>query len=542
MSIDTVTLKCSECGNGALERTGPNAYTCPYCKAVTVVEDDVSQRLDKVLDQVKNAAAARLANEQRAHGAMATKRAGLAGLVVLIFIGASTVVSLLTSRGTSQHQVVASSGGGTLPVSSLPITASREVVVAGAPKLLVTLRNTGDKPLQHTEVRTTFFAGDKRLSDDRDDVYPTIIAPGETTAVLIDLPAGATRSVPSITRLYAASDTRGGPKLTLTPARLVKQGNEVRLVGRIVNDREVSIGRAEVFVMAYDAAGAVVGIAHDYADAQTLAPTETTTVDADLTLASTAPIAAWDYRIQYHAPADQYGANIVSPDRVVRFSTPPETLSDAMHVTADDLVADPKERFDQTAIALEPLVAGHNNIHEPVYLTEIVNRSEDAIALNPGGVVSVFDGNKLDSTVSIGGTEALYPGERFPIRLEPKGNRITQTRVEWKPMRREALPGSRPKLSAHVEGTEAKMGSVLLNFSQRFSYKYVVVRGAARNDGTPVVAGATVWVSLRDAAGKLSGFESVKVPAMGSGDTAPFQVNVEQQGRDFKTVETFVTR
>ena len=49
MSIDLQTLKCGECGSSALRRTGLNEYTCAHCGSMSLVEDDVSDRLERCL-------------------------------------------------------------------------------------------------------------------------------------------------------------------------------------------------------------------------------------------------------------------------------------------------------------------------------------------------------------------------------------------------------------------------------------------------------------------------------------------------------------
>ena len=91
---------------------------------------------------------------------------------------------------------------------------------------------------------------------------------------------------------------------------------------------------------------------------------------------------------------------------------------------------------------------------------------KDLIAVTPAAVISRFDGNTLDGTTRLDGMAYLYPGERMPVQVDPRrADRITQTRVEWKPMRAAALPGPRIPLEVRVTGTEAQMGSVLVNFS-----------------------------------------------------------------------------
>jgi hypothetical protein len=185
-------------------------------------------------------------------------------------------------------------------------------------------------------------------------------------------------------------------------------------------------------------------------------------------------------------------------------------------------------------------VDGRNNIQQRLFLGELVNRSADAVVLAPGGVISRFSGSKAHGTTNIAGLAYLYPGERFPIFLEPQDmERITTTRIEWKPMRRAALPGPRKPLEVKVTGTKAETGSVLLNFSQRFTYKSVEVTGSVKNPGTGIVGKVRLWVSLRDRNGQLTGFKLVEnLPAIAPGESVPFQVNVEQNGRDFASVTT----
>jgi hypothetical protein len=254
-----------------------------------------------------------------------------------------------------------------------------------------------------------------------------------------------------------------------------------------------------------------------------------------------AAIAAWDYRIGYSTvEASGSRTPVLSAGRVIRTVGAPENFNPDLRLGTDDLLADDSERFDEKQLELLPLVAGRSNIQRPLFLTELVNRSNDAIVLAPGGAIARFGGNKADGSTAITGLAYLYPGERFPILLEPRDvERITQTRIEWKPMRRAVLPGPRKPLEVKVTGTKAETGSVLLNFSQRFSYRSVEVTGSVTNPGTAIVGKVRLWVSLRDRNGQLTGFKLMdNLPAIAPGESVPFQVNVEQNARDFATVTT----
>jgi hypothetical protein len=363
---------------------------------------------------------------------------------------------------------------------------------------------------------------------------------------LIDLPSGknVTRQELTVQKLAEPYKAVQGERMTFARVRLVQQAERVRLVGRIVNARKdaAMLSGIDVLATLYDDAGQVIGFGHGYAQANELKPGAQTSVDLSIArFGRAAAIAAWDYRIGYNT-VDAGGSRsaVLNAGRVVRAVGAPESFNPDLRLSTEDLLAEDSERFDVNQLELLPLVAGRSNIQRPLFLTELVNRSADAVVVAPGGVISRFGGSKADGTTAIAGLAYLYPGERFPILLEPNAvERITQTRVEWKPMRRAALPGPRAPLEVQVTGTKAETGSVLLNFSQRFTYKSVEVTGTVKNPGNNVVGKVRLWVSLRDRNGQLTGFRQVQnLPAIAPGESVPFQVDVEQNGWDFASVST----
>ncbi|PWK30244.1 hypothetical protein [Pseudomonas sp. OV226] len=94
MTIDLKTLKCAECASTALDQSGLNEYTCRHCRSVTRVEDDGADHLERVLNQVKYAAAERLASEQASRGRTALRIVGiLGGGMAIVFLLLVTLVS-----------------------------------------------------------------------------------------------------------------------------------------------------------------------------------------------------------------------------------------------------------------------------------------------------------------------------------------------------------------------------------------------------------------------------------------------------------------
>lgn len=552
MTIDLQTLKCGECGSSVLKRTGLNEYTCDHCGSVTLVEDNVSDRLERVLDQVKNEAGRRLAAEEALRQKLMLRKVGIGVIVVLgvVLVGRVIEVFLESRNPPGAQPVVAAVVDRTIPADGLKLSEPKQVLVgsgsSAVPKLLVVARNETGKPLSRAGIRATYYDGETRL-DERSEMVPiAVLEPGESTPALIDMPSGKniTRQDLRVQKLSEPYNAVEGPRMTFARVRLVQQGDRVRLVGRVANTRKdaAMIGGIEVLATLYDDAGQVIGFGHGYGQSNELKPGAHTSVDLSIArFGRAAAIAAWDYRIGY-STIETSGARtaVLSTDRVVRTTGAPERFNPELRLGTEDLLADDSERFDAKQLELLPLIDGRNNIQQRLFLTELVNRSPDAVAIAPGGVISRFSGSKADGTTNISGLAYLYPGERFPIFLEPEDmERITDTRIEWKPMRRAAMPGPRMPLEVKVTGTKAETGSVLLNFSQRFAYKSVEVKGSVKNPGTNIVGKVRLWVSLRDRSGQLTGFKLVEnLPAIAPGESVPFQVDVEQNGRDFASVTT----
>ena len=555
MTIDLQTLKCGECGSSVLKRTGLNEYTCEHCGSGTLVEDNVSDRLERVLDQVKNEAGRRLAAEEALKQKLMLRKIGIGVIAVLGVVLVGRIVGLLLGSGKPSPDarpasVAAAVVDRTIPPDGLKLGEPRQVLVgvgsSAMPKLLVVARNETGKPLSRAGVRAVYYDGDSRL-DERSEMLPvSVLQPGESAPALIDMPSGknVTRQELRVQKLAEPYNATEGPRMTFSRARLVQQGERVRLVGRIANARTdgVVVGGIEVLATLYDDAGQVIGIGHGYGQANEIQPGAQTSVDVSIArFGRAAAIAAWDYRIGYSV-VEASGARtpVLSADRVIRATGGPENFNPELRLGTDDLLAGDSERFDAKQLELLPLIDGRNNIQQRLFLTELVNRSADAIVLAPGGVISRFSGSKARGTTNISGLAYLYPGERFPIFLEPEDmEKLTETRIEWKPMRRAAMPGPRKPLEVRVTGTKAQTGSVLLNFSQRFTYKSVEVTGSVKNPGNGIVGKVRLWVSLRDHGGQLTGFKLVEnLPAIAPGESVPFQVNVEQNGRDFASVTT----
>ena len=556
MTINLKTLKCGECGSADLRRQAQNEYVCGHCGSVTLVEDKVSERLERMLAQVTDAARQRLAHEESARRRRVATHAlgwGL-GLGLAVVVVVTAAVMLVGNRPSKPSPGVAAVPPKPvlprgIPADALKLGEPQQVLIrrgsSSSAKLLVMARNTHDAPLQRPSIEAAFFDETQPLGKRSQSLPLDSIAPGESLPVLIDLPSQGTvtRQDLLVRPLSAPSRSVAGPALKFARMRLLQSGeDELRFVGRIVNDREAAIAGLEALVTLLDDRGAVIGLGHGYGSGGELRPGQHTTLDFQVQRFGRAAIAAWEVRIGHGLlQADGGRATVTSTDRAVRTAAGPETIP-PLPAGSEDLLATEAERFDPQQLELLPIAALRDNTQRPIHVTELVNRSSDAIALSPALLLTPLDGAQAGRPIVVAEAGMLYPGERLPILLQPYGvPRVTGWRTEWKPIRKAALPGPRPKLEVAVNGTRALEGSALVNFTQRYRTRYVEVTGNVHNPGPGIVRRMQLWVMLRDAQGRLAGFQRVgQLPAAGPGDSVPFTARIDLWGRDFAKVTTLV--
>lgn len=226
--------------------------------------------------------------------------------------------------------------------------------------------------------------------------------------------------------------------------------------------------------------------------------------------------------------------------RMVRVSPANARVIDQVRLTTEELLDPDFALFDPKAFSLSAPRRLLDEIERPVLYTELVNTSDTYVALSPRAKIAVFDGSRaVDLRQDWELPAHLYPGERVPVAL-PGGryDRVTEMKADWRPAKRAAMPGPRPKLAVTVENTEANIGTGTLNFSYRFRYKYVTVHGRVRNEDQAEVDNVRVWISLYDAQDQLSGatFKELRLPKLKPGESAPFEVQVKQYGGNFARV------
>ncbi len=349
LTINLQTLKCGECGSGMLQRSGLNQYACAHCGSVSIVEDNVSDRLERVLEQVKDEAGRRLAAEQSARGRSAARSMGIAIAAVAVLVaGVFGVMAYVVDRNQPER----ASMPRTIPGEGLRLEARQVLAGSGPlaqPWLLVTARNESGSAIERPKVNAIFYDRDSRIGEQSESVPIGTLMPGETAPVLIKLPSDQ-----AVTRYELQADalstpfwTTEGPPLQFTRVRLVQQGDEVWLFGRLANARKdaLALTIVEVLVTLYDEAGTVIGVGRGFSQATELRPGERTAAEVRIERLGNrkVPIAAWDYRIDYSLTEGAQQAKkrvLASSSRVIRTAGAPEMLRASQRLSSADLLAD----------------------------------------------------------------------------------------------------------------------------------------------------------------------------------------------------------
>ncbi|RBL82618.1 hypothetical protein DDE05_36285 [Streptomyces cavourensis] len=284
-TINTVTLTCSTCGSAQFIKLDTNEYQCSHCQAVTLVEDNVAQRLEKILRGMQQPApAAKL------------QPAAIVAMVLVVL--AAILVPLTLNLGSSTRAPYRPSPViPPLDASLVKLTDVQERRVRNRNQLVMVMRNETGEKIDSPRVTATFYQGDLTLSSATGSPLARTLQPGEYTPVVISLPdTSYTRytlepSVPSRARSTAL-------EIAADKVQLVRNAGDYRLVGLLRNQGTIASNSTQVTVMLYGEDGKLIGTGTGYGSANSLAPGAVTTFDVNCDMLSEGKVASYDYMVQ----------------------------------------------------------------------------------------------------------------------------------------------------------------------------------------------------------------------------------------------------
>lgn len=285
-TINTVTLTCSTCGSAQFTKLAPNEYRCNHCHALTLVEDDVAQRLEKILRGM-----------QQPSPTPQVKPAVLAaiGLAVAAVIAIPLVASLLSSGRAPVPQRLVQPPP--IDASLVKLTDVREVQQRGRKQLVMMMRNETGKKIDAPRVTATFFQGELTLSSSLGSPSARSLQPGEYAPVLISVPD---KAYSRYTLEVATPSPARGKNNDVAPSKvqLVRNDGSYRLVGLLKNQGATEANSTQITVILYGDDGAMIGTGNGYATASPLAPGALTSFDVHCEMHGDGNVASYDYMVQ----------------------------------------------------------------------------------------------------------------------------------------------------------------------------------------------------------------------------------------------------
>ncbi|MGN6660671.1 MAG: FxLYD domain-containing protein, partial [Achromobacter mucicolens] len=220
-TINTVTLTCSTCGSAQFTKLDTNEYQCSHCHAVTLVEDNVAQRLEKILRNIQKPQPAPI----KPVALVAISVAVLAAVIVPL------VVSTLGSRPSSAPTRIAEPP---IDASLVKLTDVQEIKTRGRTELVMIVRNETGRKIDVPRVSASFFQGDLSLATVSGSAPARSLQPGEYTPLKISAPDKAFSRYDL--QVATPSPARGkNNDVAASKVQLVRNDGTYRLVGLIRN-------------------------------------------------------------------------------------------------------------------------------------------------------------------------------------------------------------------------------------------------------------------------------------------------------------------
>ncbi|MNK13259.1 hypothetical protein D3C87_313440 [compost metagenome] len=284
-TINTVTLTCSACGSGQFTKLDANEYRCNHCHAVTLVEDNVAQRLEKLL---RNIQAPRHPPVKPA----ALVAIGLAVAAAIVIPLAGSLMS--SSRGAAPSRPAAAAP---IDASLVKLTDIQEIKTRGRTQLVMIMRNETGRKIDVPRVTASFFQDELSLSSASGSAPARSLQPGEYTYLTISAPDKAyTRYALQVATPSSARGTNND--VAASKVQLVRNDGSYRLVGLIRNQGATPANSTQITVMLYGADGRLAGTGNGYATASPLGPGALTSFDVRCEMLGDAQVASYDYMVQ----------------------------------------------------------------------------------------------------------------------------------------------------------------------------------------------------------------------------------------------------
>lgn len=297
--IDTKTLTCANCHSGDFTRLGDNEFKCTHCGSITLVEDDVAQRLEKILQKLQAPTGG-----THAHASNATALISI--VLVLLALAVPLLIHLFSRESSppSRPATPIATRQPTLPPPPPPpldpglVKISDLHVVNDGKKMVGMVRNDSKRVVRMIRLTLGVYEGNLRKNN-KLEVMSNRLLPGEALPIEFwpwSMKPGERFEI--IDKSVSTDDHfRGRVKLDVEHQQLVLQGKRLRFIGQLSDNDEVDARSIRVRVMLFNADGRLIGYGDGPPESLELARGETTNFDVSVERYENGEIASMQYVI-----------------------------------------------------------------------------------------------------------------------------------------------------------------------------------------------------------------------------------------------------
>lgn len=301
--IDTKTLTCSNCHGGDFIRLDNNEFKCTHCGSITIVQDDVAERLEQILSRLQAPAAA-VAPSSAAARPVRIKW-GLFWLIVILFgVMASLFQAMLHDNSSDSASVStrfherAEVDPGLLKIENLHRAAPNY------PNYMVgMIRNDSDRVVLAVSLNMHTYRDNIR-GDDQSASMGRRLLPGESQPIVFTSwpqQPGERFEIAS-KEVHTDDDFNGRASLRLSHEQLIREqrssGNpKLRFIGQLTNASTMSAKSIRVYINLFDRSGKLIGTDEGSPESSELATGETTNFDLGIYPYENTDIASMQYLV-----------------------------------------------------------------------------------------------------------------------------------------------------------------------------------------------------------------------------------------------------
>jgi hypothetical protein len=306
--IDTKTLTCSNCHGGDFIRLDDNEFKCTHCGSITIVQDDVAERLEQILSKLQAPAAT----------PPLTATPAIRAKWVLIWVGlfffvliAMELQALFRDHSTDSASPYSSHGHADVDPGLLKVENLHRATPNYPDYMVGMVRNDSDRVVSSVSLSMHTFHDNIR-GDDQSASMDQRLLPGESQPIVFtSWPQQAGQRFEIASKEVRTEENFGGrAPLRLDHEQLIRKSGEsgLRFIGQLTNAQTAAAKSIEVSINLFDRNGRLIGTNHGSPESRELAVGETTDFDISISPYDDADIASMQYLVdseRVKAGADQ---------------------------------------------------------------------------------------------------------------------------------------------------------------------------------------------------------------------------------------------